>query len=214
MNKFKIKFLTPVLLAIFTISCLDNVNELNNWGDEKATNNLPGEVHFLEKEGIKIFLPSNFNRMNNYDYKKYSDSLGKKYAYNFNIHQPKEPLYKDSNSYTYVDKSNQSTYSITVLPQQKFNEKDAKNLLTTVRNYQDKAVVKSKVDFKKKTAMFFDNKGIQIFKTVYKVENKTFKTEIYHYSYFISNKDHTVFINLTSNEEDENFDLYLQKMIL
>lgn len=200
--------------AALTISCIDNVNDLNNWGNDQAINDLSGNYHFLEEEGIKIFLPENFNRINNYDLKKYADSIGKNYDYSFKIHQPKEALYKDINSYIYVDKSKQSTYSITVLPQQKFVEADAKNLLTTIRGFQDKAIGNSKVVFKKQTAKFFDNRGVQIFKTVYKVENKTLKTESLHYSYFLSNKNHTVFVNLTSQEDEENFDLYLQKMIL
>ncbi len=207
-------FLLIFCLLALTTSCIDDVNQLSNWGNDPATNDLPGNYHFLEKQGIKIFLPEKFNRVNNYDFKKYADSLGKNYAYSFNIHQPKEALYKDTNSYTYIDKSNQETYSITVLPQQKFVEADAKNLLTTIRGYQDNAIGKSKVNFKKQTAMFFDNSGVQIFKTVYKVENKTLKTESFHYSYFLSNKNHTVFVNLTSPNEEENFDLYLQKMIL
>lgn len=215
MNRKRVQNLILLFcLAGLSTACLDTVNELSNWGNNPATNDLPGNYHFLEKEGIKIFLPEQFGRVNNYDYKKYADSVGKTYAYSFNIHQPKEALYKDTNSYTYIEKSTQSTYSITVLPQQTFVEADAKNLLSTIRDYQDKAVGSTKVNFKKQTAKFFDSKGTQIFKTIYKIENKSFKTETFHYSYFLSNKNHTVFINLTSQEAEENFDLYLQKMIL
>lgn len=197
-----------------TFSCKDTVNELSNWGNDIEANNLSGNLHFLEQEGIKIFLPKTFNRINTYDYKQYADSLGKTYAYSFNIHQPKEALYKDTNSYTYLDKTNQSTYSITVLPQQTFVEADAQNLLTTIRDYQDNATGKTNINFKKQTAKFFDSKGVQIFKTVYKIENKPLKIDDFHYSYFISDKNHTVFVNLTSPTALENFDLYLQKMIL
>ena len=80
--------------AALTISCIDNVNDLNNWGNDQAINDLSGNYHFLEEEGIKIFLPENFNRINNYDLKKYADSIGKNYDYSFKIHQPKEALYK------------------------------------------------------------------------------------------------------------------------
>lgn len=215
MNRFLIKFRAFVVcLFVLTFSCKDSITDFSNWGNDAEINNLSGQYHFLEKEGIKIYLPKQYERINTYDYKNYADSLGKNYAYNFNIHQPEKALYKESNSYSYINKSNLSTYTVTVLPQQTFVEADAKNLLNTIRNYQDIAAGKDKVNFKKETAKFFDNRGIQIFKTVYKVENKKLKTNIFHYSYFISNKNHTVFINLTTPEVFENFDQYLQKMIL
>lgn len=193
-------------------SCVESIKELNNWSIEEESEELQGTYHFLEQEGIKVFLPEVFERTSMAEYLKIIETLGTKDEYAFEVNQFKIRSKMDGNFYIYLDKESGSTYSIYARPYLQMYKEEAVNLLTLIKKNQDDAAKGLPRKFTKITAKFDESHNTQIFKSIYKIQNTKKKTEVFQHSYIVSSNDHTVFINLTTPFEDVNFDVFLQKM--
>ena len=213
MNSNKFIIITIITLLSLT-SCEEAIKELNNWEVTENIEELPGKYHFLEKEGIKVFLPEVFERTSMAEYLDLVKKSGSKDEYAFEVNQFKARSKMDGNFYIYFDKESGSTYSIYARPYLQMFKEDASNLLNVIRKNQEEAAKDLPRKFTKLTAKFDDSRGPQIFKAVYKIENTKKKSHVYQHSYIVSNNDHTVFINLTTPIEDVNFDVFLQKMVM
>lgn len=195
-------------------SCVEAIKELNTWEVTENIEELPGKYHFLEKEGIKVFLPEVFERTSMAEYLELVKKTGSKDEYAFEVNQFKARSKMDGNFYIYFDEETGSTYSIYTRPYLQMYKEDASNLLGVIRKNQEEAAKDLPRKFTKLTAKFDDSRGPQIFKAIYKVENTKKKNRVFQHSYIVSNNDHTVFINLTTPIEDVNFDIFLQKMVM
>lgn len=213
MNSNKLIIITIIALLSLT-SCVEAIKELNNWEVTENIEELPGKYHFLEKEGIKVFLPEVFERTSMAEYLDLVKKTGSKDEYAFEVNQFKARSKMDGNFYIYFDKESGSTYSIYARPYLQMYKEDAPNLLGVIRANQEEAAKDLPRKFTKLTAKFDDSRGPQIFKAIYKIENTKKKRQVYQHSYIVSSNDHTVFINLTTPIEDVNFDIFLQKMVM
>ncbi|TPV33971.1 hypothetical protein FJ651_07380 [Paucihalobacter ruber] len=214
MKSKKLILVVTIIAAISFNSCVDAIKEFNNWGATEDIEELPGKYHFLEKEGIKVFLPEIFERTSMAEYLELVKTMGTKDEYAFEVNQFKSRSRMDGNFYIYFDKDSGSTYSIYTRPYLQLYQEEAANLLAVIRANQDEAAKGLPRKFTKITAKFDDSRGPQIFKAVYKIENTKKKTEVFQHSYIVSSNDHTVFINLTTPFQDVNFDVFLQKMVM
>jgi hypothetical protein len=214
MKNKKLIIVITIIFAISLNSCLESIKEFNNWGVTEDIEELPGKYHFLEKEGIKVFLPEVFERTSMAEYLDLVKKTGSKDEYAFEVNQFKARSKTDGNFYIYFDNESGSTYSIYARPYLQMYKEDASNLLNVIRKNQEEAAKDLPRKFTKLTAKFDDSRGPQIFKAVYKIENTKKKTEVYQHSYIVSSNDHTVFINLTTPFQDVNFDVFLQKMVM
>ena len=207
-----------IAITICTIlsltSCVEAIKEFNTWEVTENIEELPGKYHFLEKEGIKVFLPEVFERTSMAEYLELVKKTGSKDEYVFEVNQFKTRSKMDGNFYIYFDAESGSTYSIYTRPYLQMYKEDASNLLGVIRKNQEEAAKDLPRKFTKLTAKFDDSRGPQIFKAIYKVENTKKKSRVFQHSYIVSNNDHTVFINLTTPIEDVNFDIFLQKMVM
>jgi hypothetical protein len=213
MNSNKLIIITIIALLSLT-SCVEAIKELNNWEVTENIEELPGKYHFLEKEGIKVFLPEVFERTSMAEYLDLVKKTGSKDEYAFEVNQFKARSKMDGNFYIYFDKESGSTYSIYARPYLQMYKEDASNLLGVIRKNQEEAAKDLSRKFTKLTAKFDDSRGPQIFKAIHKIENTKKKRQVYQHSYIVSSNDHTVFINLTTPIEDVNFDIFLQKMVM
>lgn len=214
MKNKQIIILVTAITTLILHSCVEAIKEFNNWGATENFEELPGKYHFLEKEGIKVFLPEVFERTSMAEYLELVKTIGPEDEYAFEVNQFKARSKMDGNFYIYFDKDFGSTYSIYARPYLQMFKEEASNLLAVIRANQDEAAKGLPRKFTKITAKFDDSRGPQIFKAVYKIENTKKKTEVFQHSYIVSNNDHTVFINLTTPFQDVNFDVFLQKMVM
>ncbi|WP_250434288.1 hypothetical protein [Hanstruepera flava] len=207
-------FLLVLLSSIVISSCLNSVaTEVITWIESDNINEVEGSYHFLENDGIKIYLPSVFKKYSTVDYQNLLDSIVPEEAYKYEIARLNNMRKMDGNLYLFYDELSRSTYTINTVKYMPLQKRDAQFLLGMIRQNHEQTSHLSNLDFNKITAKYSSNKDVQIFKAVFRIDNPKIKTSVFSNSYIISSKQKTVLINL-STPYQINFDEYLQKMIL
>ena len=211
--KLNFNILCLTAICVFFSSCLNLVDETQNWFDNKNINDLPGKYHFLEDNGTKVFLPNDFERVSLSEYQHLLDSLVTKKAYRFETKRLNSLSEMDGSLYLFFDKNSQSTYTINTVPYMKFSKNDAGQLLGLINLNNEKASKNTGAIFKKITAKFGGNKSQQLFKTIYRISDKNIENDMFNSTYIISAKDKTVYVQLTTGFEAD-FDPFIEKMML
>ncbi len=201
------------VMLLFT-SCMEVAKEINNWTQLTAQDQVIGTKHFLENDGIKIFLPNSFKRYNAVEYSNLIDSLVIDNN-NLKIEQTRFKNMREmaGNLYIFFDKTVNSSYTINTIPYTPITRQDAKYLLGIIRQNQDKLSDTTDLDYTKITAKHNNNNGTQVFKAIFKVENRKLQHQAFQHVYFVSSNNKSALINVTTPFE-VNFDHYLEKMTL
>lgn len=184
-----------------------------SWIESDNINEVEGSYHFLENDGIKIYLPSVFKKYSTVDYQKLLDSIVSEDVYKFETARLNNMRNMEGNLYLFYDELSRSTYTINSMKYMPFQKRDAQFLLGMIRQNHENTSHLTNLNFNKITAKYNSNKGTQIFKAIFRIDNPKTKTSVFSNSYIISSNQKTVLINL-STPYDFNFDKYLQKMIL
>jgi hypothetical protein len=169
--------------------------------------------HFLEDNGTKIYLPSDFERVSLTEYQKLLKSSSTKKEYKFETERINALSEMDGALYIYFDKNTKSTYTINTRPYLKFDKNDASQILGLITSNNHKVSKNSGAKFERITAKYGGNTNQQLFKAIYKVSPKRVKNDVFNSSYIISSNEKTVFIQLTTDTETD-FDPYIEKMLL
>lgn len=204
------------LLSLVTImlqACLHNVVDVKNWIEAEKVGDVKGKFHFLEDEGVKIYLPEVFKRYSSVEYLQLVDSIASKQDYEYEVQQLKARINMEGSLYIFLDEETRSTYTVNAMPFQPIYKSDAQYLLGIIKMNQEKIAEQSDMEFTKIRANYTSSSGPQIFKAIYKIDNKKKHTTVFNTYYIVSYHKNTVFINLTTPFEVD-FDMYLQKMIL
>ncbi|MBB3125170.1 hypothetical protein FHS04_002711 [Mesoflavibacter sabulilitoris] len=216
MNLKKITYL--ILISLVITSCINNVTEVSNWlmVDSSNVETIEGSYHKLDKDPVRIYLPSVFKRKSGVEFEKILDSISSdKNSLKLEYARLKQLREIEGNFYIYFDKSTFSTYTINTLPYMPLQRQDAKFLLGIISQSNRENENNLDLKYTKVTAKYDNSVGPQIFKSIFKVEdtksidNPTF----YNSTYIVSYNNKTVFIQLSTPFE-ANFDPFLQKMIL
>lgn len=206
--------LISILIPLLFTSCFEVAKEINDWTQINATDQLFGKQHYLDKDGIKVFLPESFKPYNAVEYNQLIDSLvidNKKLEIEHKRLKTMREM--EGNNYIFFDSTANSTYTISTIPYTPITRQDAKYLLGIIRQNQDKLSQLTDLEYTKLTAKHNNNGNTQVFKAIYKVENKENYHPVFQHIYFVSSNKKTAFINL-STPFDVNFDPFLEKMIL
>lgn len=210
------KYITVILvvLAASFTACLEVATEISNWTEIRDINDVPGEMHYLGDDGIKLFLPKTFKRYSTLEYIKLLDSIVVDNK-DLEIERTRVKYMRElqGNHYIYFDKSINATYTINTIPYLPITRQDAKFILGIVRQSQNQIAEQTGLDYEKITAKHNDNGKTQIFKAIFKLTNATKQQQGYQHAYYISSNKKTVLINLMAPFE-VNFDPFLEKMIL
>lgn len=206
--------LISVLLPLLFTSCFEVAKEINDWTQINASNQVFGKQHYLDKDGIKVFLPESFKRYNSVEYNQLIDSLVVNND-KLEIEQKRLKTMREmeGNHYIFFDSTAHSTYTINTIPYTPITRQDAKYLLGIIRQNQDNLSQLTDLKYTKLTAKHNNNGNTQVFKAIYKVENEDNYHPVFQHMYFVSSNKKTAFINL-STPFDVNFDPFLEKMIL
>jgi len=209
----KLKLITLILLTFCFQSCIEGVKEMKSWIDASSIDVVQGQYHNLSDDGIKVFLPSVFNKYSTEEYKAIVKNILPITEYKAETKRL-EILRKLEGSFTiFYDEVTRSTSTLNTLPYQPIFKRDAQYLLGMIRMNYEKNNDDSDIVYTKVTAKYNADSGPQIFKAVFKIESIANKTAIYNFTYIISVNEKTVWIQLQSPYEN-GVDDYLNKLIM
>lgn len=202
------------VLVLSTTACVEVAKEMANWTETEDLETVESTMHLLEKDNVKIFLPKTFKKYSSVEYLNLLDSLITENK-DLEIERARFRTIRnmEGNHYLYFDNSINATYSVNAIPYTPISRQDAKLILGMIRQNQEALSKEIDVDYHKITAKHNDNGKTQIFKAIFKIENKKKKQQAYQHVYFISSNQKTLMINLMAPFE-VNFDPFLEKMIL
>ncbi|WP_034059632.1 hypothetical protein [Lacinutrix jangbogonensis] len=211
MKYYKIILLFFILLSFQ--SCIEGVKGLQSWIDASNIEEVKGEYHFLSEDGIKVFLPSVFKKHTTEEYKGIIKKLLP--SKDFKLEDKRLELLKkmDGNFSVFYDKETQSTFTVNSLPYQPIYKKDAQYLLGMIRMNYENNNKDPDIEYTKVTAKYNADRGPQIFKAVFKIENTSTKIVSYIFTYVISANEKTAWIQLQSPYEN-GVDDYLNKLVM
>ncbi|MCA0153371.1 hypothetical protein [Winogradskyella vincentii] len=202
------------ICCLFSTSCLEVAKGITDWTQIEDIETIDGKTHYLGDDGIKLFLPTSFNRYSTIDYLKLLDSLATdNKELEIERTRLKHMREMEGNHYIYFDDAVNATYTLNTVPFTPISRQDAKFLLGIIRQNQEELSQNSDLDYTKITAKHNDNGKTQVFKAIFKIENKKLEQQAFQHAYFISSNKKTVLINLMAPFE-VYFDPFIEKMIL
>ncbi|MCK7591793.1 hypothetical protein M0G43_14480 [Subsaxibacter sp. CAU 1640] len=214
MNKSRIIISSFILFAcFFTVSCLNTIVEVKNWMEATSVEEIEGNYHYLENDGIKIYLPEVFERYSSVGYQQLLDSFGTKKEVEFEKKRLKALRDIEGSFYIYFDKETGATYTINTLPYTPLRREDAQYLLSMINASYKRSSHDSDLSYTKLTAKYNDSGSQNIFRSIYRIDNQKTNIQVFNSSYIISSKSKTVWIQITTPFEVD-FDMFIQKMIL
>ena len=202
------------ICCLFSTSCLEVAKGITDWTQIEDIETIDGKTHYLGDDGIKLFLPTSFNRYSTIDYLKLLDSLATDNK-ELEIERTRLKYMREmkGNHYIYFDDTVNATYTLNTIPFTPISRQDAKFLLGIIRQNQEELSQNSDLDYTKITAKHNDNGKTQVFKAIFKIENRKLEQQAFQHAYFISSNKKTVLINLMAPFE-VYFDPFIEKMIL
>ncbi len=210
------KSIVPFLFVfcLITTSCLNVAREFSDWTQFEDIDNVDGKTHYLENDGIRLFLPISFKRYTSIEYLALLDSLVTDHE-DLEIERIRFRNIREmeGNHYVFFDHNVNATYTINTIPYTPISREDAKYILGIVRQNQEMVSETTDLSFTKITAKHNNDGKTQIFKAIFKLENTKLQQQAYQHAYFISSNKKTVLISLMAPFE-VYFDPFLEKMIL
>lgn len=208
-------FSTFVMLILLTTvtSCLNTIVEVKNWMEASTIEDVTGNYHYLENDGIKIYLPEVFERYSAVKYQSMLDSLVTKEDFEFESKRLKALRELKGDFYIFFDDETRSTFTVNTLPYTPITKSDAQFLLNMITASYERSTQNSDLSYTKLTAKYNNSGKQNIFRTIHRINNSKTNTEVYNANYIITSKNKTVWIQLTTPFE-VNFDMFIQKMIL
>ncbi|WP_411894464.1 hypothetical protein [Winogradskyella sp. A2] len=202
------------LYCLFSTSCLEVAKGISDWTQIEDIEVVDGKMHYLGDDGIKLFLPTSFNRYTSIEYLALLDSLATDNK-ELEIERTRLKYMREmeGNHYIYFDITVNATYTLNTVPYTPISRQDAKFLLGIIRKNQEDLREYSDLDYTKITAKHNDNGKTQVFKAIFKIENKKLEQQAFQHAFFISSNKKTVLINLIAPFE-VYFDPFIEKMIL
>ena len=178
-----------------------------------SVEDVDSNYHYLENDGIKIYLPEVFERYSSVGYQQLLDSLGTKKEVEFEKKRLKALRDVEGSFYIYFDKETGSTYTINTLTYTPLRREDAQFLLGMITASYERSSQDSDLSYTKLTAKYNDAGTQNIFRSIHRIDNQKTNMQVFNSNYIISSKKKTVWIQITTPFEVD-FDMFIQKMIL
>ena len=213
MNKITKHIVSLIALSLLFFACDDIAKGVPSWSEVNEGAELKGTYHFLENDGIKVFLPTVFERYSAVEYERVLDSIVSKENIKLEKARLKELRKMNGNFYIYFEPESLSSLTVNTLEYMPLHKQDAQRLLSIMRQSYEELIKENKLSYKKVTASYSETPRVQVFKAIFKVKNPREKTETFQTNYFVSSEDKTFFIKLITGNE-VNFDPFLKKIIL
>ncbi len=209
----RLKHIAIIVMVLSLHACLDVMSGISSWNEYTNIEDVEGQKHLLEDDGIKVFLPVAFKKYPYTAYQHVLDSVLPEKDYHFELARLKNMREMEGHLYIFFDGMTRSTFTVNTIPYKPLYKQDAQYLLGMIRQGNERISEITNAKYTKLTGAYNDGVNAQIFKVVYKVEHPDWLNTVYNASYIISSNRKTLFIQLTTPFE-VNFDPFLQKMII
>lgn len=203
------------LLATTLVSCFEMGKQVVDWIELKEDNTeitLNGKYHFLEEDGVRIFLPLNFKR---YALAEYQQTLKEKLPEeeaNTQIQNINQKASLEGELYIYFDETSGSTCLVFGIPYMEISKKDAQLFLGMMR-VQTEKLLDATATYEKITAKYVGYPKHYTFKSVYKIASEAKNFEYYNTLYFITRNGKTIAFQLIT-PMGVYFDPFIEKLEL
>jgi len=211
MNYFKHILLLTIVLAFQ--SCIESVKGMQSGIEATSIEQVQGAYHILADDGIKVYLPSPFKKQTTEEYKAIIKAIITPNAFKIEDRRLEKLKELDGNFSIFFDEETRSTFTLNTLPYQPIYKRDAQFLLGQIRLNYENNNVNPDITYTKVTAKYNADRGPQIFKAVFKMEDSSTAISSYIFTYVISANKKTVWIQLQSPYEN-GVDDYLNKLVM
>lgn len=194
-------------------SCLNTIVDVKNWMEINSIDEVTGRYHYLDNDGIKLYLPESFDRYSSVKYQQLLDSLTTKEDFEFESQRLKILRELEGDFYIFFDSETGSTFTINTLPYSPITKTDAQMLLGMISASYERSTRNTDLSFTKLTARYKGSEKQDIFRSIHRIDNSKTNSEVYNSTYIISSNNKTIWIQLTTPFEVD-FDMFIQKMIL
>ncbi|MGJ8667048.1 MAG: hypothetical protein ACSHW7_11810 [Patiriisocius sp.] len=196
-------FFTCIVAITTIISCDEN--------KKQTSISLDGNYEFLEDNGVKIFLPENFERISLATYTDYANKNNKNKQAQYTLRYVNELKQNKGNVYIFLNKENGATVITNTMEFMSFNKEDAQQLLGMMTMNNDRVAEETKLEYENLTAKYNHMEGHDIFKSVYKVDDKSKKGKSwFNNSYIMTANGKTIYMQMAS-ETEMNYDPFVLK---
>lgn len=206
-------YLFTVLIATTLFSCFEVGKQVVDWMELKDDNTeveLKGEYHFLEENGVRIFLPLSFKRYSMAEYQQTLRTKLPEEEANAQIKNINHKANLDGELYIYFDEESGSTCLVFGMPYMEISKRDAQLFLGMMRT-QTENLLDSSSSYEKITAKYVGYPKNCIFKSVYKISSEAKNFEYYNALYFISRNSKTIAYQLIT-PVGVYFDPFIEKL--
>lgn len=206
-------YLFTVLIATTLFSCFEVGKQVVDWMELKDDNTeveLKGEYHFLEENGVRIFLPLSFKRYSMAEYQQTLKTKLPEEEANAQIKNINHKANLDGELYIYFDEESGSTCLVFGMPYMEISKRDAQLFLGMMRT-QTENLLDSSSSYEKITARYVGYPKNCIFKSVYKISSEAKNFEYYNALYFISRNSKTIAYQLIT-PVGVYFDPFIEKL--
>ncbi|HBC05927.1 MAG TPA: hypothetical protein PKH16_11295 [Aequorivita sp.] len=206
-------YLFTVLIATTLFSCFEVGKQVVDWMELKDDNTeveLKGEYHFLEENGVRIFLPLSFKRYSMAEYQQTLKTKLPEEEANAQIKNINHKANLDGELYIYFDEESGSTCLVFGMPYMEISKRDAQLFLGMMRT-QTENLLDSSSSYEKITAKYVGYPKNCIFKSVYKISSEAKNFEYYNALYFISRNSKTIAYQLIT-PVGVYFDPFIEKL--
>ncbi|MHA7057994.1 hypothetical protein ACWGOQ_0012290 [Aquimarina sp. M1] len=199
---------------LILISCNTVIQETQNWIEKSKTNTteiVEGSFFNLQNETVKTFLPEGFKQFSLEKYRKILDSCLTTVQVKNEILRLKSLRDIEDSFYLFFSPSTKAIYTVNTLPFMNFSKRDAKMLLSFIKQKNNQVRLMTNLNFKKLKAAYIKNKDFTLFRSIFQVDNLKENIRVFSNFYIITADKQTFMINLTTPFEI-NFDRYIEKM--
>lgn len=215
MNKFILYSILAFLLTSI-VACKETTYQTSELNEkdivEISSETSATTTHFLEYNGVKVFLPSRFELYSYVKYQSLIDSLLTKKEYKMEQYRLDQLTEMDGKLYLFYDPAKKASVSINATPHIAFTREDAQELLNSISYDNQNLPDREKLEIEKVSAKFNGNVNQQIFKTIYKFSEKKTKNTWYQTNYIMSSNQKTILLEFTEAQLND-YDAYILKTI-
>ena len=210
-----IKKIIYLLCFIGLFQSCDNKTSKDETPQTSEAENVLGNSHFLENDGIQLFLPDNFDRYSSAKYEALMATFLEGSELKIEQQRLRHLRKIDGNHYVFFDDSMKSTITVNTLPFQPITKDDATTILTDIIRDQNEIGKATKKEYTKITTSYSNSTSAQVLKSVFKVSDQSKrrkKTENrFQHKYYISSNDKYIIIDINTSLEID-FDKYLEQI--
>ena len=212
-NKQYLVYVFFLVSSLGFLSCISWTEEVAQWVNVETVDEVSGKYHFLEDNGINIYLPGDFKRYSLLEYQQLLDSLATKEEYTFQVNRLNSISDMEGKLYLFYDTYSTATLLVNSMPYTPISKEEAQMFLGMLRMNHEAMTRDAKLDITRLTAKYVGGPTQHVFNCIHQIDNKQQDLTWYTSTYIVTSNQKTAFIQLTTPFE-VNFNPFIDKMTM